>query len=59
VPGARFTDHWFGFTDGGRHFHVDVAFGPDAPAEVRAEAWGILDSLTVDPRVRPDWQSTG
>jgi hypothetical protein len=59
VPSARFTDHWFGFTDGGRHFHVDVAFGPGAPEEVQQQAWAILDSLRIDPRVRPDWRSTG
>jgi hypothetical protein len=59
VPGAHFTDHWFGFSDGGRHFHVLVAFGPDAPAAVRDEAWAVLDGLRVDPSVQPDWDSTG
>lgn len=59
APGARFTDHWFGFTDGGRHFHVLVAFGPDAPAAVQREAWQILDSLRIDPDIRPDWRSAG
>lgn len=59
VPGARFSDHWFGFTDAGRHFHVDVAFGPQAPDAVRRQAWAILDSLSVDPSVRPDWRSSG
>ena len=59
VPTARFTDHWFGFTDGGRHFHVLVAFGPDAPAEVQRQAWEILDRLRIDPAVRPDWPSSG
>lgn len=59
VPSARFIDHWFGFSDGGRHFHVEVAFGPEAPAAVRREAWGILDSLRIDPDVRPDWRSVG
>lgn len=54
-----FTDHWFGFSDGGRHFHVLVAFGKQAPAEVRDQAWGILDSLEVDPGVKPDWSSAG
>jgi hypothetical protein len=54
VPPARFTDHWFTFSDAGRHFHVLVAFGPDAPGTVRAEAWAVLDSLRVDPAVRPD-----
>jgi hypothetical protein len=58
-PSARFADHWFGFTDGNRHFHVLVAFGPEVAASVRSEAWQILDSLKIDPRVRPHWQSSG
>jgi hypothetical protein len=59
VPEARFTNHWFGFTDAGRHFHVLVAFGPDATAAVKRETWAVLDSLEVDPAVRPGWRSTG
>jgi hypothetical protein len=59
VPSAHFTDHWFGFTAQGRHFHADVAFGPQVSASTRAEAWEILDSLRVDPRTRPDWRSAG
>jgi hypothetical protein len=59
VPGAHFNDHWFGFTAQGRHFHADVAFGPQASAATRAEAWAILDSLRVDPRTRPDWRAAG
>jgi len=59
VPSARFTDHWFAFSDTGRHFHALVAFGPHAPPAVRDQAWGILDSLLVDPGVRPDWRSSG
>jgi hypothetical protein len=59
VPSARFEDHWFGFSDGGRHFHVMVAFGPQASAEVQRQAWAILDSLRVDPGVAPDWNSSG
>jgi hypothetical protein len=59
VPTARFEDHWFGFSDGGRHFHVMVAFGPQASADVQRQAWAILDSLRVDPGVVPDWQSSG
>jgi hypothetical protein len=58
LPSARFTDHWFGFSDSGRHFHVLVVFGIDAPASVRAQAWRILDSLRVNPRVRPMWRAT-
>jgi hypothetical protein len=57
VPTGRFSDHWFTFSDAGRHFHVLVAFGPKAPADVRVQAWGLLDSLRVDPAVRPDWKS--
>jgi len=59
APGAHFIDHWFGFSDGGRHFHVLVAFGPQASAEVQRQAWAILDGLRVDPGVTPDWQSSG
>ena len=59
VPSARFADHWFGFSDAGRRFHVMVAFGPRATAEVQRQAWAILDSLIVDAGVVPDWQSSG
>jgi hypothetical protein len=59
VGDAHFTDHWFGFTDGGRAFHVIVAFGPQASAEVQRQAWAILDGLRVDPAVVPDWRSSG
>jgi hypothetical protein len=59
APGGHFSDHWFGFSDGGRHFHVLVAFGPQASAEVQRQAWAILDELRVDPGVAPDWQSAG
>jgi hypothetical protein len=59
APKARFTDHWFGFTDGGRHFHVLVAFGPKASTATRRQARKILDDLRIDPNVRPDWPSSG
>lgn len=59
VPGARFTDHWFGFSDAGRRFHVLVAFGPEASEERRAEAWRALESLRIDPGLRPDWDDAG
>ena len=59
AAGSRFTDYWFGFTDGDRHFHVLVAFGADAPVSVRREAWAILDDLRIDPAVRPNWRSVG
>lgn len=58
VPGARFSDHWFTFGDQGRRFHALVAFGPQASATTRAQAWSILDGLSVDPQARPDWRST-
>jgi hypothetical protein len=44
---------------GAATFHVLVAFGPRASAEVQREAWAILDGLRVDPGVVPDWQSSG
>lgn len=59
VPRASFREHWFEFGDGGRHFHVRVAFGPQAPADVQEEAWSILDSLRVDPAATPGWRSAG
>jgi hypothetical protein len=59
APGTHFSDHLFGFSDGGRHFHVLVAFGPQASAQVQRQAWAILDTLRVDPGVVPDWQSAG
>jgi hypothetical protein len=59
VPQGHFADHWFGFSDGGRHFHVLVAFGPSAPETVQGQAWALLDSLQIDPRVQPGWNSVG
>ncbi len=59
VPGARFEDHWLPFADGGRNFYAEVAFGPSASAPTRRAAWRILDSLRVDPSVRPSWRSSG
>jgi hypothetical protein len=59
VPGTRMDEHWFGFTDKGRHFYALVAFGPDVPKATQDEAWAVLDSLKVDPSVRPDWDSLG
>lgn len=57
VRDPHFTDHWIWFTDGGRHFHLLVAIGTQASAATRKQAWAILDSLVVDPGVRPDWSS--
>jgi hypothetical protein len=59
VPSAHFTDHWFRFTDGDRHFHVLVVFGQLAPGEVRREAWHILDGVKIDPGTRPSWKASG
>jgi hypothetical protein len=50
--------HWFRFTDAGRHFHVLVAIGGEAPSSADAEAYGLLDSLEFDPSVKPDWRSS-
>jgi hypothetical protein len=49
-PGASFDSYWFEFREGGRGFHVLVAFGPTAPAERRREALAVLDSLQITPR---------
>jgi hypothetical protein len=54
VPRARFADHWFTFSDGGRRFHVDVAFGPRATSATRRQAWAILDGLRVRAHRRAD-----
>jgi hypothetical protein len=51
-------DHWFGFADAGRAFHVLVIVGEGAPRNVREQAWSILDRLRFDPDVRPDWKAT-
>jgi hypothetical protein len=51
-------DHWFGFADAGRAFHVLVIIGRAAPTQVRDEAWSILDRLRFDPDVRPDWKAS-
>jgi hypothetical protein len=51
-------DHWFGFADSNRAFHVLVIIGRAAPNHVRDEAWGILDRLHFDPSVRPEWKAS-
>jgi hypothetical protein len=51
-------DHWFGFADADRAFHVLVIIGRAAPKHVRNEAWSILDRLDLDPDVRPDWKAS-
>jgi hypothetical protein len=57
--GIRFRDHWFNFTDAGRHFHVQVGIGGSAPERAGEQAYRILDSLRFDPAVKPDWPSAG
>jgi hypothetical protein len=59
VSQAVFREHWFGFEDGGRRFHVRVAFGPRTTAETQDEAWTILDSLRIDRDVGAGWKSAG
>jgi hypothetical protein len=59
APSGRFSDHWLRFTAAGRHFHLLVAFGPEASAATREQAWSLLDGLQVDPEPKPDWQSAG
>jgi hypothetical protein len=51
--------HWFRFTDAGRHFHVLVAIGAEAPRSAEEVAYSLLDSLQFDPSVKPDWPSSG
>jgi hypothetical protein len=53
--GSRARSQWIQFSDGGRNFYGLVVTGRKASAERRREAYGILDSLQVDPNVRPDW----
>ena len=48
----------FRFTDAGRHFHVLVAIGAEAPSSAEADAYRLLDSLHFDPSVKPDWRSS-
>jgi hypothetical protein len=50
---------WFNFTEAGRHFHVLVVSGPDAPPGLRRDAWRILNTLRLDPSVKPDWPASG
>jgi hypothetical protein len=51
-------DHWFGFADAHRAFHVLVIVGRRASTDVRRNAWEILDSLRFDADVRPDWPAS-
>jgi hypothetical protein len=47
APGVHMSEHWFGFTDHGRHFYGRVAFGPAASKDTQDDTWGLLDSLKV------------
>jgi hypothetical protein len=58
-PPIPMLDYWFGFKDAGRAFHVFVGVGKEAPPELTAEAFEILDTLRLDPEVLPDWRSAG
>ena len=42
-----FFDRYIAFSDSGRRFYAYVALGAEAPPEVSAEAWAILDRLEV------------
>jgi hypothetical protein len=57
--GVALKDHWFRFTDGGRHFHVLVAIGESAYPGAMADAYRMLDSLRFDAAVRPNWPASG
>jgi hypothetical protein len=37
---------------------VRVAFGPKTPPAVRDQAWGILETLQIDPNIPPDWRAS-
>jgi hypothetical protein len=58
-PPIPMLDYWFGFHDARRAFHVFVGVGKEAPAEVRREAFELLDTLRLDPAVQPDWAPAG
>jgi hypothetical protein len=38
---------------------VVAGCGDEAPAEVRREAFALLDTLRLDPDVQPDWAPAG
>jgi hypothetical protein len=59
ATGIAFRDHWFNFTDAGRHFHVQVAIGDLVSRSESDEPYRILDTLRFDPEVKPDWPSAG
>jgi hypothetical protein len=49
--GVALKDHWFRFTDSGRHFHVLVAIGASAYPGAMEDAYRLLDSMRFDPTV--------
>jgi hypothetical protein len=57
-PGSQALIQWIDFADAGRHFYALVAFGRSAPAELRRDAYRILDSLHFDPSVKPGWPAS-
>jgi hypothetical protein len=57
--GIEFRDHWFNFTDAGRHFHVQVAIGASVPHAEANRPYRLFDTLRFDPAVKPDWPSAG
>jgi hypothetical protein len=51
-------EFWMPFRDAGRSFYALVVLGRDAPADVREQAFAILDRLRFDPDVRPGWRAS-
>jgi hypothetical protein len=51
-------EFWTPFRDAGRSFYALVVLGRDAPADVRDQAFAILDRLRFDPNVRPRWRAS-
>ena len=56
-PGT--TSDWIAFSDAGRHLYALLVFGATVTEDRRAEAYRTLDSLRLDPAVRPTWRSSG
>jgi hypothetical protein len=57
-PGSQASVQWINFRDAGRYFYALLAFGRSAPVELRHDAYRILDSLRLDPSVKPDWPAS-
>jgi hypothetical protein len=57
APGTEVR--WFNFSDAGRHFHVLMVIGRSAPPDTRRDAWRILNTLRLDPNIKPDWPASG